>query len=284
MLPRSLATALVACVFLCAAPPAGAEEATGGEVAVLARAAASGDEAALRKLRTLDEVDGRPVDLESALQASGPTLTSRLQMLAREPTVGLANAQDIARDILSERRFQPTDLPQPLRAPLEALADRLRELGRPLGSLVDALPGEGSTEWVVIAILVAVVSGIVALRLGQRRARLQSRRSIAALHAKHPDPRSLETEAARAEAEGDLERALRLRFAAGLIRLDRNRAIQFNPSLTTGDVSRLLGSKDFDRVAVIFDEVVYGKRRATPTDVSEAREHWDRVLARSGRP
>jgi Domain of unknown function (DUF4129) len=280
-MPRRLAWLFVTGLLLCSMSPESAGAVTGEEVADLARAAASGDVAALRTLRAVDTVNGRPVDLDSALAATGPELRARLEILARSPVPPPEGARSAARDILTERRFRTTDLPQPLRGPLEALADRLRDLGEPLGSLIDALPGEGSIEWILLALIVAAVSAFIALRLGRRRARLRTERSLAALHADRPDPRRLEAAAARAEAEGDLERALRFRFAAGLMHLDARRAIAFSPSLTTGDVARRLRSDDFDRVAAIFDEVVYGRRPATDSDVSETRAGWDRVIARS---
>jgi hypothetical protein len=272
----------VACLLLGPAPAAGAENATGDEVARLAREAATGDEVAFETLQAIDEVDGRPVDLRAALDATGAEVESRLQTLARAPAAAPRGAQGVASDILDERRFTGTDLPQPLRGPLEALADRLRDLGEPLGALIDALPGEGSVEWIFLALIVAAVSAFVAVRLGRRRARLQAQRTLTDLHAERRDPRELEAAAARAEAEGDLERALRLRFAAGLVRLDEGRLIVFNPSLTTGDVARRLGSPDFDRVATIFDEVVYGRRPATGDDVTATRAGWDRVIAGKG--
>jgi Domain of unknown function (DUF4129) len=279
---KGLPALLVVCLLLIAASPASARTASGEEVASLARAAASGDPAALRTLKTIDVVDGRQVALAVALAASGAELEARLEMLARDPVAAPQGSAALARDVLSERRFQNTDLPQPLRRPLEALADRLRELGRPLGDLIDALPGEGSIEWIWLALIVAAVAAFVALRLGRRRARLQTA-GLRDLHVDRPDPARLEAEAIRAETEGDLERALRLRFAAGLIRLDERSVIALDPSLTSGDVARQLGSTDFNRVAAIFDEVVYGRRAATADDVTKTRTGWDRVLTGSRR-
>ena len=51
-------------------------------------------------------------------------------------------------------------------------------------------------------------------------------------------PRALERRAAEAEAAGDLEAALRLRFRAGLLRLDARGAIDYRPSISTREVRR----------------------------------------------
>jgi hypothetical protein len=279
LMRRTHAALWATCWLLALATPAGAREATAEEVAALARSAAAGNESALQRLRDIDTVEGRAVDLESALDAAGTNLTSRLEMLTRTTSAPPpSDPQRTAQNILSERRFQDTDLPQPLREPLEALADRLRDIGAPFAGILDALPGEGSVEWVVLAIIVAALSGLVALRLARRRARLREKAFGRTMRVESLDPGSLEADADRAEAEGHLERALRLRFSAGLLRLDGRRVIRFTPSLTTGDVARRLGSPDFDRLASIFDEVVYGRRPPTRTDVEESRDGWTKVL------
>ena len=97
-----------------------------------------------------------------------------------------------------------------------------------------------------------------------------------ALAARDEDPRALERRADAAEAAGDLEAALRLRFRAGLLRLDARGAIEFRPSISTHEVRRALRSEDFDALAATFDDVVYGGRAADAADVAEARERWPR--------
>jgi hypothetical protein len=92
------------------------------------------------------------------------------------------------------------------------------------------------------------------------------------------DPDQLERDAASAEAAGDLDQAIRLRFRAGLLRLDRVGAIRFRPSLTSSQVARTLRSHDFEELAATFDAVAYGGRAADVTDVTDARDRWPRVL------
>jgi hypothetical protein len=98
------------------------------------------------------------------------------------------------------------------------------------------------------------------------------------------DPRRLEDEAARAERDGDLELALRLRFRAGLLRLDQKRALPATQTpLTNGEIGRRLRSESFRGLARDFDEIVYGRRPAFAGDVERARAGWPRVLEEATR-
>ena len=96
-----------------------------------------------------------------------------------------------------------------------------------------------------------------------------------------PDPRELERLADEAEGRGELERALRLRFRAGLLRLARIEAVPQPETLTSRQLVRLLGSEQFGRLARDLDEVVYGGRAASRADVENARTGWPQVLARA---
>ena len=131
--------------------------------------------------------------------------------------------------------------------------------------------------WIVLgAILVAAAAVIARLFLTRRVRAATAERQLAAA-ARGEDPRSLDRRADAAEAAGDLEAALRLRFRAGLLRLDARGAIVFRPSISTYEVRRKLASDDFDALAAAFDDIVYGGREASPDDVDAARERWPRV-------
>jgi hypothetical protein len=58
--------------------------------------------------------------------------------------------------------------------------------------------------------------------------------------------------------------------------------IEFHESMTSGEVARLLRSREFDRIANTFDEVVYGRRPPESPDVRAARDGWPRVLQEAG--
>jgi hypothetical protein len=191
-------------------------------------------------------------------------------------------AREQARDILGQRRYQPAEVPRPFEGVLDWLGDRLRPIGTFFDRLLSTLPGRIALL-AGVAALAAVVAVIVARRRGVGAAGGPHRRRTAA-DAGARDPDALERAADDAERRGELERALRLRFRAGLLRLDAVGAIQFRPSLTSAEVRRRLRQPAFDDLAVAFDEVAYGGRRASSADVSGAREGWRRVVSAAGKP
>jgi Domain of unknown function (DUF4129) len=189
-----------------------------------------------------------------------------------------AAAREEARRILSERRYHGTDLPRPLHGFLEWLGRRLHFLTRFYDWLAPKIGG-ADVFWTIVAVLVVALAAWVAIRLARRfGARERKQDGVLAVGAQSLDPRELERLAAEAEARGDLEIALRLRFRAGLLRLGRARALELRPALTTREARRALGNQRFDLLARSFDEVVYGRRLPSPDDLATAREEWPRVL------
>jgi hypothetical protein len=276
-LRRAVAAGLAS--LAAAAPPAAAQEVTRAELRDLAARARS-EPGALEELRRVERVDGAPADLEQALAgAEGEALERRLGALAEgaggSPAGTPARAREEAQAILSERRFHGTDVPRPFRRPIEWLGDRLRAVG-------ESVPGGPTALWVILGALVVGLAALVAGRVGRRRAADAVERGRAATAGAETDVRRLEEEAAEAERRGELERALRLLFGAGLLRLDRARAIVLRDSLTTGQVRRELRSREFDGVARVFDEVTYGRRPPEPADVEASRSGWRRVLEEAG--
>jgi Domain of unknown function (DUF4129) len=193
-----------------------------------------------------------------------------------------ARARREAHDILAERRFHASHPPRPFRRPLELLSDGLSAVGRAiwrvLEPIVNVIPGDLTTVEFLGAAAVIILAAVLASRTVRRRARELTEESSATAP-QSLDPRTLEREADEAERQGDFERALRLRFRAGLLRLDRAGAIDYRDSLTSGAVARRLRSSEFDGVAATFDEVVYGRRGAAADDVRRSRDGWARVLA-----
>jgi hypothetical protein len=189
-------------------------------------------------------------------------------------------ARDQARDILGGRRYKPADVPRPFEGALEWLGDRLRPIGDFLSRITESPAGK-----IALAALLAAVVALVALLVARRRAATSAagggsgRQSVD----ERADPGRLEREADAAERRGDLDVALRLRFRAGLLRLDRAGAIHFRPSITTGQVARRLRLPAFDDLAITFDSVAYGGRHASSIDVSSARAVWPRVVEQAAR-
>jgi hypothetical protein len=243
------------------------------------------DPAALQRLRTVSSVDGRPVDLAAALRgARGAALHRRLAALtATAPRRPTGDPRGAARDILAQRRFHQHALPRPLKRPLDWLAERLRPVDRALSDAFRAvaglLPGGDATLWVGLGAIVLALAAWVSSGLARRRAgAIEADRARAAAVGGR-DPRALEREAEHAERAGDFERAVRLRFRAGLLRLDAADILAFDPALTSGELARRLRSPAFDALALRFDEIAYGRRASSAVDARTAREAWRAVLA-----
>jgi hypothetical protein len=282
---RALLATLLA---LALAPAARASDVSLPELLRLA-ARARTDPTALARLKQVDSVAGTPVDMRRELEgAKGAVLRHRLGTLAGAVPGSAADARRARGDagaILSQRRFHRHGTPAPFRRPLRWLSHWVHRVGSAIGGLIDRIgkhvPGGNRTVWTVIAAFVIAIAAALAARIVRR----QARQELVRERAEQPralDPRRLEREADEAERAGDLERAIRLRFRAGLLRLDRAKAIELRDSMTSGEVARKLRSPDFDGVARTFDEVVYGRREARPPDVQSHREGWTRVLATAG--
>ena len=281
MTARRLAAVLLALAGLGLLAPvaARADAVSGAELRALARAARD-DPAALARLRQVDRVDGAPVAIGAALRgARGAQLRARLALLAAAPVAARAGGdpRSAARDVLAERRFHEPRVTGPFRRALAWIGDRVKRLDRLLNPLDVVIPGPRAVVWVVLSALVFLIAALVARRTLSRRIRVAAEAAAAALPSAE-DPRALERRASAAEAAGELETALRLRFRAGLLRLDERGAIEFRPSISTYEVRRALRSPDFDALAATFDDVVYGGRAAEPDDVAAARRQWPAVV------
>jgi hypothetical protein len=253
-----------------------AADVSASEFRTLARAAID-DPAALVRLRDVDAVDGRAVNVDGALRgARGAALDARLRELAAPDAVapGGRDTRQDAREVLAERRFQEADVPGPFRGIIRWLRDRVPDLGW----LDDLLPGGRSVVWIVLGAVLALLAWFVARRFLTTRIRASAAQQQALAAARDEDPRALEARADAAEGAGDLEAALRLRFRAGLLRLDASGAIDFRPSISTIEVRRRLHDDDFDALAATFDDVVYGGRPPAVDDLAAARERWPRVI------
>lgn len=200
--------------------------------------------------------------------------------------VGADEARRIASRILSERRFQPAPIPRPFAGVLRNLGDLISPvvdaLQRAFEAVARWLPGGRAALWTILGGLVVALASLFALSLARRRTRIITRELEHQMRAGALDPHSLEVRADAAEESGDLELAIRLRFKAGLLRLGRSRVIEPRDSITSHEVSRLLRSAEFDRLARAFDEIVYGRRPASPEDAAAARTGWREVLSAAG--
>jgi hypothetical protein len=186
-----------------------------------------------------------------------------------------------AERILSDRRFERDPAPRPFRGPLRWVGERVEPIRDWIWDRLRSVPGR---MWpaIVLAVVVFVVWRIVrAVR--RRRVTHSGAKGVLYGDDELEDPNELERAADAAERDGDLERAIRLRFRAGLLRLGDRGAIRYRPSVTTSEVRRVLGSHQFDELARTFEAVTYGGRDPAPADVDAARREWPRVLDEAGR-
>jgi len=192
-----------------------------------------------------------------------------------------------AHRILQGRKFKGTKTPAPFRGVFEALGRFFHRLLSPIGGPIGRFfvrvwaPTVGK---VIIGVLALTLVLLIALALARRRSvrAVAARRRPGSGRPEDEDPDALEREADRAERDGDLDRALRLRFLAGLARLHRAGAVRLPATITTGAVGRQLQSPLYDALGRTFDAVAYGHREVTADDVAAARDGWPRVLAGAG--
>ena len=198
-----------------------------------------------------------------------------------------AAAREEAREVLEQRRFQPTSVPAPLRDVRERVGEWLRSAGGPFESafkwLADRIPGGAPVLWAVLATLVLAMAAMLAGRAGAGR-----ETAAAAAAGGHAEERmsasQLRREAERAERAGDLEEALRLRFRAGLVELDHRELIELRPALTNRELLDNVPSPTLAELVDGFEAVAYGGRPAAEDDVRSARDGWPRVPDEAGRP
>ena len=176
-----------------------------------------------------------------AVVAAALLARRRLGRRARPGRVGRVprRAGAHAREILQERRFRGSGLPRPL-AGLAGLARRSPAAGGATSSTTSRSGSPGGRPVVLIAPRRARPAG---RRRCSRAARSGAGAAAARPRGPRPrapareDPAALERDADRAAAAGEWETAVRLRFRAGLLRLDARELIEYRPSLTTGEVA-----------------------------------------------
>jgi hypothetical protein len=190
-------------------------------------------------------------------------------------------ARQLAHEILAEPRFHAPGVPRPFHGALNAIGKALespiRAVEEALSTLVGNVPG-GSDVAVGIGALLLVLVGALLATHRARRALGSARPDDVAAGAQEPDAAELERLAASAEREGRLSDAVRYRFRAGVLSLAQRRRTADARSLGNGELARLLASPDFEALALSFDEIAYGGRPASETDLRLAREAWVRVL------
>ncbi len=190
------------------------------------------------------------------------------------PVAEAASAREEAQRILDSDRYRARDVPRPLRGVLRWLGDRIADLAEPVQDLLSTPGGIAITVLTVLA-----VAALLATRAVRHRNRTQVQSQAARRRARRLDPAVLEREADEAEAGGDLGEAVRLRFRAGVARLEEAGAIPARADTTTRRLVAAVPSSTLADLARTFEAVAYGGRPARPADAEAARRDWPAVVA-----
>ena len=138
-------------------------------------------------------------------------------------------------------------------------------------------PGRPSYGWLLLAAMLVLAVAVAAV-IAKRRLRAETDQQRAIDVERRGDADELEDLASTAEAAGRFEEALRLRFRAGLMRLDDLEVIAYDPALATGAVRNAVHMGEFDAVASQFERVAYSDYAPQRTDVTSHRQGWQTVL------
>jgi len=158
----------------------------------------------------------------------------------------------------------------------------VRSLGRPFESAfrwaAGWFPGGSLLLSGVLAAVALGAAAAIGSRAAARRAGGAAARGAGAAGGERTSAARLRREADAAEAHGDLELALRLRFRAGLVDLDAHELIELRPALTNHELLRALPSPTLAGLVDGFEAVAYGGRPAGPGDLRSARDGWPLVV------
>jgi len=88
----------------------------------------------------------------------------------------------------------------------------------------------------------------------------------------------LEQLADKAYNEGRYDIALRYRFRAGLLRLDKIQLIHFHPSITNNSYQLMLNSVVFNSLVKTFNDVTYGKANCDIAIHDAAKQSWQILI------
>lgn len=227
-----------------------------------------------------------PAAAVPAAPVRGPTTAAAPAAAVIEPD----RAREQAREVLAQRRFQPNELPSPLRRVRERIGDALRRGGSPFESLYNWVAGwfPGGPPVLVTLLAGTILAGTAALVIRSAARRRQAGAgaggalALGADAARQPTAAHLRRQADDAERRGDLDAALRLRFRAGLVELHTRELIELRPALTNHELLRAVPSATLADLVDGFEAVAYGGRDAEAEDVARARDGWPRVVEEAG--
>lgn len=200
-----------------------------------------------------------------------------------------AAARQQAHHILSQPPYSnpPRSTPRPLAGVLHAIGRGLDIVLGPIGRWLEhhifsPIAGGFTATFggwsAVVGIALAVGAGILlAVLLVRRRSRITTRTDGTPSSAETTDPAALEAEADRLAGEGDFAAAVRLRFEAGLLRLEGVGLVDGHYTRTDAQLAAGIGSPTFDLLARCHEAVAYAGVPAGADDDEQARTGWPRV-------
>ena len=267
--------------LLCLLVPSAAQAATSDEVVALLESASQGDGDALEQARDVDFIDGVPTDVAALLEASrnDPSLAAGI---LRRPLVvdpGPQVAETVA-SLLSQERFAGAST---------GLLERwLERIGSWIANRLTQLSGGSGTarraNILALAAVLALVAVVTALATRRRAAVLHRRATLDRLiEDTGDDPVEIERAATAAAERGDYTRSVRLRFIAGILRLDQQGVIHYTKGLTTGAIAEVVDDPRFDSLQDDFDRVVYGDEPADLGMEQRSESIWRRLLQEARR-
>lgn len=204
-------------------------------------------------------------------------------------TTSAESARQQAHQILSHAPYTnaPSSVPHPLAGVLHTIGRWLDDVFGPVWRWITqevfAPIGRGffhlfgGAAWIVGAALAVLAGVLVAVVLARRRSRIGATVEGLVTSGTPGDPKALEAEADRRAAAGDFSGAVRLRFEAGLLRLELAGIVPDQLVRTGTEVAGRIGSPTFDHLAGRHEAVAYAGRPAAADDVDEARSGWPRV-------
>jgi hypothetical protein len=132
--------------------------------------------------------------------------------------------------------------------------------------------------WPLLVLFIALLAGVIVGRILIRRRAVPGRKVTGQINMPaDEDPDELEVRARQAERDGDLQAAVRLRFRAGVIRLERMGVVHRAPTRTDRELSRSLHSVTFDALASDLESIVYGGAPATEQQAADALSGWHTI-------
>lgn len=185
--------------------------------------------------------------------------------------------QGVADKILSGREYQFRRTPAPFRGILQTLGRWLKPVFDAVERFFDVIWGNPASQIATAAVLL-ILFVLVARTVASRRRVQAVSRSFGRASGRAEDPAALDAAAEAAEQRGAFDLALRLRFRAGLIRLERAGRITAVDRRPTGALAEAIGSPPLARLGERFDAVAYGHEEATVDDIDTARSTFAELL------